>query len=65
MVQWLRVLTLKHWISHRCGLNLAQGTGEMPSSAPVCQGVFLRYSGFRPPLINNWLNISEIFMKGP
>ena len=34
LVQWLRALTLKHWISH-CGSSLAQGTCEMPSSALV------------------------------
>ena len=34
----------------------------MPSSAPVGQVVFSGYSDFRPLLINNWLDISEIFL---
>ena len=41
VVQWLRVLTLKHWISQRCCSSLSLGTCEMPSSAPVSQVVFL------------------------
>ena len=43
MVQWLRVLTVKHWMSHCCGLSLAWGAcdSEMPSSAPVGPVVFL------------------------
>ena len=51
--------------SHCCGYSLAPYTCEMPSSAPVGQVVFLWYSGFRPPLINYRLDISEIFLKGP
>ena len=47
VVQWLRALTLKHWISHRCGSSLAWDTYEMASSAPVCQ-VFLRVLRFSP-----------------
>ena len=65
MVQWLRALDLKHWISHRCGLNLARDTCEVPSSAPVGQVFSSGYSGFSPPLINDRLSISEIFLKGP
>ena len=29
------------------------------------QVVFSGYSGFRPPLMNDRLDISEIFLKGP
>ena len=54
----------KHWFSHHCGSSLTQGTCEMPSSAPVGQVFFPRYSGFRPPLINDRLDISEIVFKG-
>ena len=63
MVQWLRALVIN--ISHRCGSSLARGTCEMPSSAPVSQVVLCGYSGFRPSLINDWPDISEIFLKGP
>ena len=38
MVTWLRALTFKHWISHRCGNSLVCGICEMPSSALVSQG---------------------------
>ena len=38
---------------------------EMPSSAPAGQVFFSGYSGFHPPLINNRLDISAIFLKGP
>ena len=41
VVLWLRALTLKHKISHHCGLSLAWDTCEMPSSEPVGQVVFL------------------------
>ena len=64
VVQWLRALTLKHWISHRCGSSLTRDTCEMPSSAPVGHVVFLRVLRFRPPLINDRLDISETFLKG-
>ena len=37
----------------------------MSSSAPIGQMVFSGYSGFCPPLINNWLNIRAIFLKEP
>ena len=37
---------------------------EMPNATPVGQVVFLRHSGFRPPLINDRLDISEILLKG-
>ena len=67
MVQWLRALMLKHWISHHCGSSLTQSTMscEMLSSAPVDQVVFLWVLWFSPPLINDQLDISEIFLKGP
>ena len=42
-----------------CGSSLAWDTCEMPSSAPVDQ------AGFLPPLINDRLDISAIFLKGP
>ena len=29
------------------------------------QVVFPGISGFRPPLMNDWLDISKIFLKGP
>ena len=48
MVQWLRALTLKHWVSHHSGSSLARATCEMPSSAPVGQVVFLRVLRFSP-----------------
>ena len=41
MVQWLRALTLKHWISHRCGLSLAWGTCEMPRSGGFSLGTLV------------------------
>ena len=39
-------LTLKHWISHRCGSSLTWGACEMPSSALVGLVVFLRILQF-------------------
>ena len=37
-----------------------------PSPAYGWSGVFFpRFSGFCPPLMNNQLDISEIFLKGP
>ena len=48
VVQWLRVQTLKHWISRRCGLSLARGICEMPSSEPICQVVSLQALRFSP-----------------
>ena len=41
------------------------GTREKPSFAPVGQVVFSAYSGFRPPLINDRLDITAIFLKRP
>ena len=38
MVQWLRALTRKHCISHGCGLCLAWGTCEMPTSGGFSLG---------------------------
>ena len=65
LIQWLRALTLKHWISHHCGSSLTPGTCEMPSSAPVGRWFFSGHWAFCPPLINDQLDISEIFLKGP
>ena len=48
MARWLRALTLKHWISHRCGSSLALGTYEMPPSALVGQVGFLWVLRFSP-----------------
>ena len=48
MVQWLRALTFRHWISHRCSSSFAWGTCETPSSAPVDQVVFLWVLWFSP-----------------
>ena len=31
----------------------------------LIQVVFSGYYGFRPPLINDWLDIKAIFLKGP
>ena len=47
--------------------SLARGKCQMPSSAPVGQVVFLRVLGpvFRQPLVNDRLDIGEIFLKGP
>ena len=39
VVQWLRALTLKRLISHRCDSSRALGTCEMPGSVPVGQMV--------------------------
>ena len=39
---------------------------ESPSSAYGRQvGFFPGSSGFRPSLMNDWLDITEIFLKGP
>ena len=50
----LRRCVTTHWISHRCGLNLSQGTCEIPSSAPVSQVVFVSptsgMAGYRGPV---------------
>ena len=48
MLQWLRALTFKHWISHRHGSSLTWDTCEMPGSAPVGQVVFLQVLQFSP-----------------
>ena len=37
----------------------------MPSSAYVGEVIFSGYAGFCPPLINDRLDISEIFLKVP
>ena len=65
VVQWFGALTLKDGISHCCGSSLARDPCEMPSSAPVSKVVFSGYSGFRPPLINDRLDINEILLKEP
>ena len=36
-----------------------------PSLLMDSQVIFPRFSGFRPPLMNDRLDISEIFLKGP
>ena len=56
---------IKHRLSRRCGSSLARGIYEMPSFATVGQVFFLRVPGFRPSLINDRLDISEIFLKEP
>ena len=49
VVLWfIRAMTVKHWISHRCGPSLARDTCEIPSSAPVSQEVFLWVLRFSP-----------------
>ena len=36
-----------------------------PNSADGQGFFFPGLSGFHPPLMNDWLDISEIFLKGP
>ena len=50
--------------SHPCGLSLTWGSCEVPNSALVGQVVFSGSFGFHPTLINDRLDISEIFLKG-
>ena len=39
--------------------------GKPSSAYGWSDGFFPRFSGFRPPLMNDRLDISEIFLKGP
>ena len=47
------------------GSSHARATCETPSSAKESQVFFFRYLGFRPPLINDRLELIEIILKGP
>ena len=55
-----------YYILDYFGILFIRDTCEMPSSAPVRPGGFFTwYSGFRPPLINDRLDITAMFLKGP
>ena len=45
--------------------SLGSHVGKPSSTYGGGQVVFPRFSGFRLPLMNNRLDISEIFLKGP
>ena len=51
---------------HRCGSSLARVIcGKAKFCLRMVRWFFSGYSGFRPPSMNDRLDISEIFLKGP
>ena len=45
--------------------SLGSHVGKPSSAYRWSGGFFPGFSGFRPPLMNDQLDISEIFLKGP
>ena len=53
-------------VSHRCGSILARVIcGKAKFCLRMVRWFFSGFSGFRPPSMNDRLDISEIFLKGP
>ena len=64
VVQWLRPLTLKHWISHRNASSLAGLHVGCQTLHRSIRRFYSGHSGFRPPPISDRLDISKLFLKG-
>ena len=45
--------------------SLGSHVGKPSSAYGWSGGFFSRFTGFRPPLMNDRLDISQIFLKGP
>ena len=55
----------KHVPSHRCGSSLSRVTcGKAKFCLRIVRWFFPGFSSFHPPLMNDWLDISEIFLNG-